>query len=295
MHADVVAGLIGRAHRLARSSSRLFFALAAAAIALMAIACVVPFVAPRSYDVFTTHYRAQGVGQDVATLVVVVPAMIAALRAARGGSTRGEIVLLGGLAYALYSYVVYAFSGFTPLFPLHVAIFSLAAFALAIRLRALDVDAFAERFRPGRLLSAVAIYDIAVAALFALLYTSQILPAIARGAMPDELARSGGVTAVYAIDLGVFLPLLALSGVLLLRRRPLGVLLTAILIVKQVALGFAILAMLAAMARQGQPVAPFQVGLFTVLAIAASFAAGAFVVSAREATPEERPLLRGSP
>lgn len=79
----------------------------------------------------STAYR----GGDLVTLVVAAPAQTAALLLSRRGSRRAQLVWVGILAYSVYNYAFCVFgSVFNDVFLLHVALFSLSVFALALTL-----------------------------------------------------------------------------------------------------------------------------------------------------------------
>ena len=106
--------------------SLLSFALAL----LAALAAATGLLAPSVYrDV--PSWVAQARGQDLVTLVVVVPLMLAAQVGARRGSTRAFLVWLGCVGYIAYSYAIYAFSAhFNSLFLVYVATFGIATYTL---------------------------------------------------------------------------------------------------------------------------------------------------------------------
>src|SRR3990172_3256670 len=76
-------------------------------------------------------WAAQGVGQDIVNLILVCPALAATAYGAGKGSLRAELVWVGLLIYAVYSYVLYAlFVHFNVLFLPYVAVLGLSAYAL---------------------------------------------------------------------------------------------------------------------------------------------------------------------
>jgi hypothetical protein len=75
----------------------------------------------------STRFRAS----DLITLVIALPLLGGALVASRPGSRRGALIWAALLAYAVYDYAFYAFGmAFNDLFLVHVALFTLALFAL---------------------------------------------------------------------------------------------------------------------------------------------------------------------
>ena len=63
----------------------------------------------------------------------------------------------------------------------------------------------------------------AIGAVFAVLWLSEIIPALVRGVPPASLAEGAFVTnPVHVLDLSLVLPLVIASGVSLARRQPFG-------------------------------------------------------------------------
>lgn len=189
--------------------------------ALLAIAgSVAGLVEDRIYRDLTDNFKSQSIGQDIANLMLF-PALVAVATAASRGSLRAYLLWLGLLLYSVYTYMIYVFAvQFGPLFPLYVAVLGLSAFALAGGLTALDQRLTARAFGKSPPVRFAGVLLIAIAAIFALLWLSEIVPAIINDEEPESLAQIGTPTnAVHAIDLSVVLPLAFLSGLWLLRRR----------------------------------------------------------------------------
>jgi hypothetical protein len=161
----------------------------------------------------------QARGIDLATLFLAVPILVAGLATARRGSFIGRLAATAGLLYLVYNYAIFAFSvAMNPLAAVYIAILGLATWSLALSLPSADL-AGAGRVLDGRLprrtSSAVLLF---VSFLFGMLWLSQIAAAATTGVPPADLAKAGIPTnPVYALDLGLFLPLCMVAGVGLLR------------------------------------------------------------------------------
>ena len=164
-------------------------------------------------------------GGDLATLLVAVPLLVGALLAVRRGSVRAQALWIGVLFYTLYMYAYAVFGAtFNAAFLLHIAAFSLSLFALACALPALDLEAIAAAFRPNRTTTAIGLFLVAVGALQGGLW----LFVVTRNAINGEILHDipvPGQHLVFALDLAMLVPMLIVSGVLLARRRPAGLLL----------------------------------------------------------------------
>ena len=195
------------------------FAWLATLLAALAAAVGLAY-APLYRDVPAMVDQAQAA--DLATLIVAVPVLVAALWLARRGSAAAEVVGLGALAYLVYTYAIFAFQVVVnPLTPVHIAILGLATWAVAFLVPSLGQDAI----RVGETLPrrVTAGFLALVAILFAGLWLGQIVSAITSGTLPPSVTDLGLPTsAVYALDLAFVLPLLAAAAFLLTRRHRAG-------------------------------------------------------------------------
>jgi hypothetical protein len=177
----------------------------------------------RVYEQETVMLSDAAIAQDIVTLLVVAPLLVVLGLRARRGSLSAFVCLVGCLAFTAYNYVIYAFSiHFGPLFLVWVATLGLSIFALASSLAAADMSAIKQRFA-GRAMRVPAWFLIVVAALFAMLWLSEIVPDLLAGA-PSRSATDWNVPTnpVHVLDLAFFLPGVIASGILLLHRHPLG-------------------------------------------------------------------------
>jgi hypothetical protein len=161
----------------------------------------------------------QARGIDLATLFLAVPILVVGLGTARHGSIVGRLAATAGLLYLVYNYAIFAFSvAMNPLAAVYIAILGLAVWSLALSLPSADL-AGAGRALVGRLPRRTSIAVLLfVSFLFGMLWLGQIATATTTGVPPADLAKAGIPTnPVYALDLGLFLPLCVVAGVGLLR------------------------------------------------------------------------------
>jgi hypothetical protein len=186
----------------------------------------------------------EGIGWDLVTLVLAVPgALLAAIGIARG-SYRATLVALGFLVYFLYQYAEYAmFWAIGPLYPLHVLLTGLALSATALLVAGLDLTEATRRFGAGFPRRAVAGLGVFMVVVLSALW----LPTVGRVVVGGEvqgLLNGGNTLVVPAFDLGFLVPLGIFTAVTAWRRHPAGHLLATTVVVKAVAMGAAITAML---------------------------------------------------
>jgi hypothetical protein len=162
-------------------------------------------------------------GGDLVTLVLVVPGLILATLFARRGSVRARLVWGGLLGYGVYNFAFYVFgAAFNDLFLAHLMAFSASVFALIAWVTELDVVAISARFDARTPRRAVAVLMLAIAAVFATLWTTFSLVYAVSGHLTLGAATLPGMHLVFALDLALMAPSMAVGGVWLWRRRPWG-------------------------------------------------------------------------
>lgn len=244
--------------------------LAVVALVLAAVAGAAGLIALDLYRDTADGIR-QARATDLVTLLVAVPALAIGLWRAHSGSAGGRLVAIAALGYLAYSYAIYAFSVvINPLTPVHIAILGLATWSLVLSTFDLDdrTIASAARFRFARRVTGS--FLLAVAALFAMLWLSQIASAITSGVLPASLLDVNLPTSpVFSLDLAFALPLITLAAVWLIRRDRRGPASAAASLAFLVILGLSVLAIFAFQAAAGigvtlVPIVAF--GLVTAIA-----------------------------
>ena len=170
----------------------------------------------------------EGVVWDVIDLCLALPLFAAAIVLSRRDSLRGRLLLGGMLFYFFYQYMQYAVMlALNPLFLVYVAIFALSGVAFFLNLGGIDVPRLpahiSARF-PRRLFIG---FTLVMSAALTVLWLGRIIPYTLAGRFPDELA---GMTTLVtqAFDLGIVVPLLLATALLLWRRSAWGYLIAAI-------------------------------------------------------------------
>ena len=227
-------------------------------------------------------------GQDLVTLLGAVALVWGAVRA-RAGSLAGHIVWLAVCLYAAYTYLMYVVAPYNDALVLYIAVIGLATYGLLNGLFRLRGDAVAAAFVdvPRR---GVAWFLIVVGGLFGSMWLIDIL-SVWPGGIPDGLFTYDIPSIVHVLDLGIVLPLLIITGVLLLRGHPVAPVLAALVLVKTLTLGLALLSMNAFVAASGgviDPVEPFLWAAIVVVTLAW------LVVGARRMHAAAHPWLRPS-
>ena len=187
---------------------------------------------------------AEGVGWDVFTLFVAVPAMLVAAVLVARGSFRARLVALGLFGYFVYQYLEYAMTwALGPLFPLFILLFALSGVGIiwfaADVVRAGVADRFATEF-PRR---AFASLNVAMALLLTVMWIGRISAGL-NGDLVGAGLHGETTMVVQALDLGLVVPTALLAAFLVWRRSPAGYPLAAVYSVTALAMSSAIVAML---------------------------------------------------
>ena len=186
----------------------------------------------------------EGIGWDVFTLFLVVPAMLLALPFIARGSFRGRLVAVGLLGYFLYQYLEYSVTwAFGPLFPLFIVINAASLAGLVWLGTSVARDPAARvsvtRF-PGR---AFGLASVMMAALLTMMWAQRIALGLS-GDLAAAGLRGETTMVVQAFDLGLMVPTSLFIGALAWRRTTAGAIMSAAFSVTAVAMAAAIVAML---------------------------------------------------
>jgi hypothetical protein len=193
----------------------------------MALQALFGLSAPELYR--DTGYAAETwFGNDVVTLSLALPTLLAGLALDLRGSTRGRLLWLGGLGYGVYNYAFYLLgAALNALFPLYVFAFVMAGTALVLLLVATDVPALGKTFHARTPVRWVGGYLVFVAVGLTGVWLSMWAAYVFAGAsVPGD--DPAAFRLVAALDLTLMVPALGAGGVLLWRRRPWGFVLSAI-------------------------------------------------------------------
>mgnify|MGYP003143704134 CR=1 FL=1 len=164
----------------------------------------------------------QGLAQDLVTLFIGAPALLAALFWARTGSRAGLLALIGTVGYFFVQYMLYlAMATYNEFFLVWVALVLLTSQTLLRLVLALPVTAFAlpkNRFLVGGFL-------LANGVLITSLWLSVIVPPLLDGSLyPVGLAHLTTMV-VQGFDLALFIPPSLIAGYACVKGRAPGALL----------------------------------------------------------------------
>jgi len=160
----------------------------------------------------------EGIIWDVIDLCLALPLFIVAIVLTWRGLLRGQLLLGGMLFYFFYKYMMYAVMlSFNPLFLVYVAIFALSAVAFFLNLGGIKVSSLPAHISTNFPRWLFIVFTLIMSAALIVLWLGRIIPYTLAGRFPDELA---GLTTLVtqAFDLGIVVPLLLSTAVLLWRH-----------------------------------------------------------------------------
>jgi hypothetical protein len=220
------------------------------------------------YTFDTVNASSQEIGQDVVTLILGIPLLMAGAVLTRKGSLRGRLLLTGALGYFLYTYGAMSFlTAFNPLYLVYVALFSLSLFGFILALSGLDPVFVAAQVSDKFPRRAIAGYFIVVAAFLSLAWLGLVVPPMLTGQPPAGL-ESAITMVIQSLDLGVIVPTALITAILLLQKRPWGFTLAAVVLLKILSMGAALIAMIINQARAGVAIDPVVSAIFVLISLA---------------------------
>jgi hypothetical protein len=211
------------------------------------------------YHYDSVSMAAQGKAQDVVTMVLGIPLLIISLCMSRKGSLKGRLLLTGTLGYFLYTYVSYSFlCMYNQLFLMYTALMSASFFAFTLSMMSFDLKALSSAFNKRMPVKLIGGFQIFIGIAFGMLWLGRILPSLARNTVPYGLEHYTSLT-IQAMDLSFVVPSAFLSGILLIKRRPFGYLLSSVIIIKGITLSTSLTAMIIGQALAGVTMSPVDV------------------------------------
>ena len=194
------------------------------------------------YRFDTVFFAATFKGVDVITLVISLPLLITAFVLYRRNSPRGGILLLSALPYFIYIGASMTFSAaFNRIFLLYVALFSTSIFTFIGLATSVDPESFSKHLLPGLPYRGTAIFMFIAGIGTLLLWLSDLIGPLTTGSPPTNL---GPYTTMFThgFDSAMITPATILTGIYLLRRKPIGYLFAAPLLVFCVQNGLTVIA-----------------------------------------------------
>ncbi len=212
------------------------------------------------YD--SVSMAAQAIAQDIVTLILGIPLLAVALFLSRKGFLKGRILLAGTLAYFLYTYTSYSFTSmYNILFLLDVCLMSMSFFAFVLTMMSFDMNVLSRSFDEKLPVKSIAAILIFLGSVIGLMWLKNIVTPLFTASVPLGLEQYTTMV-IQAMDLGFVVPVSLISGILLLKKKPFGILLASVICVKAVTLLTAVTAMIIGQIISGLKVSVIEIILF---------------------------------
>lgn len=191
---------------------------------LIAAASFAGLFIPSIYSAETRPDAARVIGNDAGNLMIAVPILVISAILANRGSLAARLVWTGTLVYYLYVFAYYSFAlHFNSMFLAYCGILGISFYLSAGTILSLPVQEIARRYSAQAPARTTAVVLLLMTLLMAYHWTSEIIPGLLAGQVPQAIPDSGNVTEPVAVlDLAFGAPACLITGVLLLRREPLG-------------------------------------------------------------------------
>jgi hypothetical protein len=209
----------------------------------------------------------QAKGQDLVTLILGVPFLIYSLYLNKKGSLVGRFYITGTLAYFLYTYTVYCFAGsYNPLFIVYCAIMGTSFYAFVGYMTSFEIHKMKESFSDKLPLKYLGISNIVFAILIGLNWISRLNPS-----QTAEYLEHYTTLPIQAMDLGILLPTIIFSSVMIMKKKNWGYFLTPIVTFKGLTLLLALDSMIVFMVMNGVKVSFADIVIFPLYTIVVAF------------------------
>lgn len=177
-----------------------------------------------TYERETHEWATQAIGGDVVNLLVVVPLLLVSALGLRRGSMAARFVWLGTLGYLLYNFLIYCFAvHFNALFLVYCAVLGLSFYGSIAGLLSLVPFEVAGSYGSRAPARTTGVVFLLMASVTTFQWVREIVGALLSGRVPRSVTETGlPVNPIWVLDLCFLLPGLAVTGVMLLRRRPLA-------------------------------------------------------------------------
>lgn len=234
-----------------------------------AIASYVGIFIENTYLKETANYAAQGIGQDIVNLFVIVPVLLVSSILAYRKNKVGLFLWSGVLFYIVYSYTLYCFAlHFNDLFIVYCIILSLSFYSLLYFFVKSMKENISEWFSENVPIKSISLFLFIIAGAFYFLWLSEIIPALINQKIPLSITENGLLTnPVHVLDIAICLPALIITGVQLLKKNAIGYLLVPMMLIFFILMSISIVAMSFVMIMKGLTIDLFFTGIFGVISL----------------------------
>lgn len=209
----------------------------------------------------------QGIAQDIVTLILGVPLLFISLYKMNRGSLKAKLLLTGTLGYFLYTYISYVFLWmYNSMFIVYVILMSASFFAFTLSIMSYDIESLSYKFNKKTPVKFLGGFQIFLGIAIFLLWIGRIIPSLLDGDIPVGLEHYTTLV-IQALDLGFLVPIAIISGLLLIKKKPFGYLLSCVVITKGFTMAVAISAMIIAQYLVGVEMNTIETMVFPIISL----------------------------
>ena len=211
----------------------------------------------------------QGRASDLVTLIFGVPLLWISLYFTNKGSFRGRLMLTGTLGYFLYTYMSYTFLWmFNPFFILYVMLMAMSLYAFVLCFMSFNIKKIPLAFSDNLSVKLLGGFQIFIGVAIGLLWVGKIATSVYWGQPPIGLEHYTTLV-IQGMDLGIVVPTAFVSGILLIKHKPFGYLLSSVIITKGITMLTCISAMIVNQALNGVEMSRIETLIFPAFNILA--------------------------
>lgn len=222
------------------------------------------------YRHMSAEVAPQGIAQDYITLFLAIPILFLSLYSALKGSLKARFVLAGTLGYFLVTYLFYlVMAMYNVLFLVYVILLGASFFAFSLVMFSFNLQQLSGRFHRSIPVKPTGGFLIFNSLAIGLLWLGVVVPPLLDGSIIPAETEHYTTLIVQGLDLSILLPLAFISGVLFVRKKPMGYLLAPVYFIFLSLMMLALTAKVIAMGMLGQNIIPviFIIPLFAMLSI----------------------------
>lgn len=212
-------------------------------------------------------------GTDAVTLFLVIPLFILIVLLNKKNSLKYRIIYLGLLSFILYYSASIAFgAALNNLFIVYLFLFSISLFSFITGIADIDYQGIEEKIGSNFPNKSIAIF-LFFAGLSVFVWLLEIISFMTTGSPPTGLGVKT-TEPTFILDIGIIAPAAFLGGIFLLKRKPLGYVISPVLLVLNALIGIVVISQTIFQRMYGVYISTGQliafVGIFVVMSLIAS-------------------------
>jgi len=226
------------------------------------------------YENMSADVAIQGIAQDYVTLFMGLPLLLISLLWTKKNTLKSKLFLAGVLNYFFLTYLFYMnMAMYNKLFLIYIILVSTSFFAFILTLLNIDIKSISQQFTRKTPTKFIGIFLMVLSSMIALLWLSVIIPPLIDGSIIPKSVEHYTTLTVQGFDLSIFLPIAFISGLLLIKKRQFGYLMSGVTLVFLSLLMSALVAKIIAMALADVNVVPavFIIPCFLIISVISAF------------------------